>query len=735
LILGRRSKGNDPEARRPAFNILFEHLSGQKGERGRCRHVFYPGRRPTLFFVFPFLVLSPVFADGESEESNSVDDNAGEDLVVEGTGHATPESGGVSASLTVIPMDARLSSSDDLASVLDGVPGAVVRRLGGLGDFSAVSIRGSGFRQVQVFLDGVPLNPDGAEAINLAELPLSLLDRVEVYRSNAPPEFGASPLGGVVNLVTRGQEKSHAASLALGQHGTGRAALSAHAQSTLGGLKTFTLMSAEAFKTEGGFDYFSDNGTIYNVEDDKRLTRVNNDKGQFNGLGRWQIEGDHFRWSVLDSVLIREEGVPGLGTHPAENTRLASRRNLASSELKWTGSDLHLLGRFWRHDSQEILDDRASETGVGQAWNKDSVAYTGGSFHGVWVASGWVAPSLTVVARREVFRREELFDLLLQDALGRDAQKVVAAANLWLFNDQLTLSPVVQWDRLDSRRIHDARQSQTGFAQDFEDVLSEINPRVGVLWTPPVAPGLAIKANVGSYLRPPSLMELFGNQGSIHGNTELVAEEGVQWDFGASYRHRLHQGSLQVDLSYFENQSDNKIVLIQNSQRTSVPLNFGRAQIRGVELGLSLQAFDLLESQSSVTWSQSENLTDRVDALGKQLPRVPVWDLVQNTALLLGDAVRIGHSYSFTAGNYWDVGNVFLAPPRALHGAFARLTRGAVSIEASVLNLGDHTEVLMDRNPFSEADDTLILQPVTDFTGYPLPGRTWLFSLKWRPKT
>jgi outer membrane receptor protein involved in Fe transport len=688
-----------------------------------------------LFFVFPFLVLSPVFAAGESDDANSADENAGEALIVEGAGQRAPESGGVSASLTVIPMDARLSSSDDLASVLDGVPGAVVRRLGGLGDFSAVSIRGSSFRQVQIFLDGVPLNPDGAEAVNLAELPLSLLDRIEVYRSNAPPEFGASPLGGVVNLVTRGQDTAHAGSLSLGQHETGRMALSAHDQGNLGGLKTSILMSAEAFRTEGDFDYFSDNGTIYNVDDDEWRTRINNDKGQFNGLGRWQVEGDRFRLSVLDSVLIREEGLPGLGTHSAENTRLAARRNLASSQLLWTGSDWNLSGRLWRHDAEEILDDRGSEIGVGQAWNRDAVSYMGGSVHGVWVASSWVAPSLTIGAHREVFQREELFHSLLQDPLARDAQKVVAAANLWFFHDQLTLSPVVQWDRLDSSRIHDARASQTGFAQDFEDVLSEINPRVGALWTPTVVPGLAIKSNVGTYLRPPSLMELFGNQGSVHGNTELVAEQGLQWDFGASYSRRAQQGTLQVDLSYFENQSDNKIVLIQNSQRTSVPLNFGRAQVSGVELGLSIQAFGWVESQSSVTWSQSENLTNRIDAIGKQLPRIPVWDLVQNTSLLLGDTVRVGHSYSFTAGNYWDVGNVFLAPPRSLHGAFLRLSRGAVSIEASALNLGDHTEVLMDRNPYSDEDDTLILQPVTDFTGYPLPGRTWLFSLKWQPKS
>lgn len=685
---------------------------------------FFPDRRPALFFLSTLLLLSPVVAD----------DDPGEDFVVEGQGGTSPDPSGTAASLSVIPIDQRLSSADDLASLLDGVPGAVVRRLGGLGDFSAVSIRGSSFRQVQVFLDGVPLNPDGAEVVNLAQLPLSMLERVEVYRSNAPPEFGASPLGGVVNLVTRSSKKGQSASVALGQYNTGRVGLSVQETGVLRAMKTATLMSADAFVTQGDYAYFSDNGTIYNTDDDSRLQRINNDKGQFNGLGRWELRGDRFRLSVLDSVLIRENGVPGLGTHPAENTRLATRRNLASSQLEWVGGDWHLAGRAWRNASQEIFEDLQAENGLGLQWKQDRIAHTGLRLHSAWVPVNWFSPSLTLAARTEAFQRTDLYNNEEQDPLARAAQKAVLAANLWFFQDQLTLSPAVQWDRLDSRRIHDARLPQTIFVQDFEDVLSVFNPRSGLLWTPAALEGIALKANVGRYLRPPSLDELFGNQGSVHGNTELVAEKGFQWDAGARFARQARKGTLQVDLSYFQNQADNKIVLIQNSQRTSVPLNFGKASVRGVEFGLSFSALDWVESQSSLTWSQSENRSDQVDAVGKRLPRVPEWDLVQNTSLLWGDAVRLGHSYSFTAGNYWDVGNVFLAPHRALHGAFLRLIKGPVSLEASVLNLGDLTEVLMDRNPYSEEDNTLILHPVTDFIGYPLPGRTWLFSFKWQPK-
>ena len=150
----------------------------------------------------------------------------GETLLVEGERDGSVDLSATSASLTVIQIDERLSSAEDLASLLDSVTGAVVRRLGGLGDFSAVSIRGSSFRQVQVFLDGIPLNPSGSEAVNLGDFPLSMLERVEVYRGNAPSEFGAAPIGGVVNLVTKRGADSQAVGMEYGGLSTSRVSLS-----------------------------------------------------------------------------------------------------------------------------------------------------------------------------------------------------------------------------------------------------------------------------------------------------------------------------------------------------------------------------------------------------------------------------------------------------------------------------------------------------------------------------
>ena len=53
------------------------------------------------------------------------------------------------------------------------------------------------------------------------------------------------------------------------------------------------------------------------------------------------------------------------------------------------------------------------------------------------------------------------------------------------------------------------------------------------------------------------------------------------------------------------------------------------------------------------------------------------------------------------------------------------------SFELAVRNLMDSLVEVVPRNPLDRQDDSRMVQPLTDFTGYPLPGRTFLFSVRW----
>jgi iron complex outermembrane receptor protein len=212
-------------------------------------------------------------AHAEESEPTKDDTATGPELVVldESTREAT-DAQATSAAVTIIEVDERLPASSDVATVVDSASGTTVQRLGGLGDWSGVSIRGSTLRQVQVVLDGIPLNPDGASAVNLSELPLFAFERVEIFRGNAPPELAASPIGGVVHLRTGAGRQGTSASVSHGSLDTSRLTAMTRHTKEVGSLPVDFLAVADLFATEGDFWYFDDNGTKYNLFDDQRTT-------------------------------------------------------------------------------------------------------------------------------------------------------------------------------------------------------------------------------------------------------------------------------------------------------------------------------------------------------------------------------------------------------------------------------------------------------------------------------
>lgn len=94
------------------------------------------------------------------------------------------------------------SGAASVADLLAGLRGLFVQRSGAGSDEIKVSIRGSDPKHVLVLLDGHRVNAAATGEANLAGIPLTAVQRVEVYRGGESARFGADALGGVVNIVT-----------------------------------------------------------------------------------------------------------------------------------------------------------------------------------------------------------------------------------------------------------------------------------------------------------------------------------------------------------------------------------------------------------------------------------------------------------------------------------------------------------------------------------------------------
>ena len=94
---------------------------------------------------------------------------------------------------------ARGAALDLLPELMSQLPGVHVQQYGGLGAFSVVSLRGAAPGQVGVFLDGMPLTSAARGVVSLADLPITAVEKIEVYRGSAPvarSTWSASAAGG-----------------------------------------------------------------------------------------------------------------------------------------------------------------------------------------------------------------------------------------------------------------------------------------------------------------------------------------------------------------------------------------------------------------------------------------------------------------------------------------------------------------------------------------------------------
>ena len=678
--------------------------------------------------MFALLLMSAAFADETDTPPEA-------EVVVEGSVPSGPDPSATPAIVTVIEVDERLPAGSDLPAVIGSVSGAQVQWLGGLGDWSAVSIRGSSLRQVQVFLDGIPLNPEGASTVNLSELPLSVFERVEVYRGNAPAHFDAAPMGGVINLVTPERpEDGHSAALAYGSFDTAKVFASTALSGTLGALPTDGLLFAEAFRTEGDFTYFDDNATAYSLFDDRLATRENNDKSQFNAHGRVRLGDPDFRVTLLDAFVDRESGVPGTDVNSAESARYAVRRNLAVVSVDRSKSTLCVQGRAWWNVREDSYDDRAGEIGTGSQWDRDTRVMSGALAHLAWGANPHLVPSVTGGVRGDRYVARDLLAGTEDTPIGRSTYTGSVSATAFGWRDRLQAVGVAQGMWIDNRALGELPYEDfPSSAEPHEQSISALNPRGGLLFRPTSA--LSLKGNVGRYLRTPDFTELFGDRGSIVGNAGLKPERGFQWDAGARVVFDDESpitGSF--DAAYFSNVAEDLIVYVQNTQRTMIPTNLGQTWVHGFEAAATLEWFDVVETQSNVTRNFSENLSGQDAYSGNQLPGVPAWEMYQRAAVHCSDRWRLGYTFSFTDGNYWDETNWYLAAPRPIHGLFAKLRTGGerpIELAIDVLNLTDRFVQVVPRDPLNPDDDAVVVDPITDFVGYPLPGRTVLATLRW----
>lgn len=147
---------------------------------------------------FLFLVAIPAFC----EEPHTL-----EKIIVKASDSVSSEVDaikGASSVQIITSQEIRQANPNSLGDLLDYIAGIDLRNRGSFGVQADLSLRGSGFEQVAVLIDGINVMDPQTGHHNL-DIPLTLFDveRVEVTKVGDSAFYGAGALSGSVNIITK----------------------------------------------------------------------------------------------------------------------------------------------------------------------------------------------------------------------------------------------------------------------------------------------------------------------------------------------------------------------------------------------------------------------------------------------------------------------------------------------------------------------------------------------------
>lgn len=104
--------------------------------------------------------------------------------------------------ITVISMNQLRGTVNGIEDVLAKTAGVTIRSVGGVGGASRISVRGLEGKRIGFFIDERPMS-DNSDYMDLNDIPIDMIERIEIYKGVVPAKFGGSALGGAVNIVLR----------------------------------------------------------------------------------------------------------------------------------------------------------------------------------------------------------------------------------------------------------------------------------------------------------------------------------------------------------------------------------------------------------------------------------------------------------------------------------------------------------------------------------------------------
>ncbi len=613
-----------------------------------------------------------------------------------------------SGSVTVLSgRDLQARQITAVGDALRLVAGMSVAQSGGHGALTSVFTRGGESDYTLVMVDGMRTNAFGG-GLDLTQVPLIGVDRIEVVRGPQSALFGSDAIGGVVHVITRhGDRVRSDASVEDGSFATRR--FDAAASGSVRGWSWH--VGAQRF-TSGGFTGLAaDNTRVGN--DDVRRHHV------AGGLGWRAAAGAEVRGAALASS--NERGYPGpYGSNPIGSYTGVDRISRGHDDRReagvralvpWFGESGRVRQRIdltWADFASRFTSPYGpSASGTRRLTGRVQADAALSASMGLSAGIEWLGERAT-----STYITGERFQPIpvTRQVLGTFAEW------RWSASARTSVAAGARIERIARDRLESSPDPYTPRPVLGDSTIVSMNPKISASWL--AAGGVAgrawtrVHASAGTGIRPPGAFEI-----AFTDNPDLQPERSRSVEAGVE--QALAGGALLLDATLFSNTYDDLVVAVARSLQDASRFltdNISNARARGLELSVGWRVARGLDVRTAYTRLDSAILAvDRLDQapppfrVGEALVRRPRHqfsiDAVLTQPRWTAFARAGGRGRALDIDPSWGAfGGRFEAPGYAVVGAGAsvRLARG---VEATV-----RAENLLNRS-------------YEEVFGFPAPGR------------
>lgn len=614
-----------------------------------------------------------------------------------------PKDRGVAGS--VLTRDRLVGPGMEAQDALRTQPGVIVTESGGFGAPATAAIRGATAQDTPVYLAGVRLNDDVGGTADLSLVPLWLIDRIEVYRGNAPLDADRLGAGGAIFFEPRWPTREMGG---VGYYGGSWGASKAWAYQGVRSGPVSALVGFSGDRATNHYPFVNDRGELFEPQDATISVRQNADESTLEGWGLARIDlGGGARVDLLVNEIDRDQGVPSLALLPTRAAREMANRTLASvavhapvganGSVTLDARTSVLIGQTVYHDPLLELDLFTRDLDIVGRRVEQSLGAA------IDVTDSLRVRPLVNLAYEGIERLPD--DIPLGHARREFARVAITAEE-----------SAASW--LTLRALGSLECHNTGAAPgEVCDVFAPTG-RVGAEAGPR---RVKVLANLGRYIRVPTLGEVYGVSGTIHGNPNLAPEEGYTADLGLRVQTpRLSAiDGAYIDAFVFGHWVDGLIAYERTAQGYVTPYNVGRARVLGAELLAGVALTKIVRAEVVAT---------ALDPIDTSPHRTTVNDILPYRSKLIGGP-RLRADWKFSnrdglSGVGGEINALYQSSryidPAGL-GVIPQQTTVDLEIDATWFN-----GLLTLRGRIADLFDA----KRTDIVGYPLPGRSAYFGLE-----